>query len=54
MIIDARAGRDRVLFGSDFPARSLADSLRLCRELGMDQGSTELVLGANAARLFDL
>jgi predicted TIM-barrel fold metal-dependent hydrolase len=47
-------GLDRVLLGSDFPDYPLADTIRLARRLGLDEQGMALVLGENAARLFEL
>ena len=47
-------GLDRVLLGSDFPDYPLADTVRLARRLGLDEQGMALVLGGNAARLFEL
>jgi predicted TIM-barrel fold metal-dependent hydrolase len=47
-------GLDRVLLGSDFPDYPLADTVRLARRLGLDEQGMALVLGENAARLFEL
>ena len=47
-------GLDRVLLGSDFPDYPLADTVRLARRLGLDEQGMDLVLGGNAARLFEL
>ena len=50
----AALGRERVLFGSDLPARTVASQLAKVLFSGLDDESKEDVLWRNAARLFRL
>lgn len=43
---------DRILYGSDWPLQTIADSVRLVRQLDLRPGDVEAILGGNAARLY--
>lgn len=47
-------GRSRVLFGSNYPMVTPSRCLEHLPELGLDVEATELFLGGNARRVFDL
>jgi hypothetical protein len=47
-------GREKVLFGSNFPMINPADCVEEVGELGLDEDVRELFLGGNAARVFKL
>jgi len=45
-------GAERVLFGTDFPMWDAADELRVLRGLGLAREELELILHANAEKIF--
>lgn len=45
-------GADRILFGSDFPAKNPAESLDTFREMGFSDEEQRLILSTNPAKLF--
>ena len=47
-------GRDKVLFGSNYPMISPARALAALDDLGLDAATREAFLGGNAARVFGL
>ncbi|WP_024873968.1 amidohydrolase family protein [Saccharomonospora piscinae] len=47
-------GRERVLFGSNYPMITAADCLRRLDELGLDDEAKSLFLAGNARRVFGL
>lgn len=52
--IISRHGEDRILLGSDCPWEDPAASVRYVESLGLPDGTTEKILGGNAARLLKL
>ena len=49
-----RHGREKVLFGSNFPMIQPGQCLEQVERLGLDEEATDLFLGGNAARVFGL
>jgi predicted TIM-barrel fold metal-dependent hydrolase len=52
--IDFLGSVDRVLYGSDWPLISIANAVRLIRELPVEPEAKDAILGGNARRLFHL
>ena len=46
------AGRDKTLFGTNFPTVGHQQALEQLPELGLDDATTAAVLGGNAQRVF--
>jgi predicted TIM-barrel fold metal-dependent hydrolase len=49
-----RHGRSKVLFGTNYPMITPQQALEHVPDLGLDDEATELFLGGNAARVFNL
>jgi predicted TIM-barrel fold metal-dependent hydrolase len=52
--IDFLGSVDRVLYGSDWPLLSIANAVRLIRDLPIEPEAKDAILGGNARRLFHL
>lgn len=53
LFLELPAGNSRVLFGTDFPIQSYADSVELIEQLGLDAISKRNIYGDNAQRLLE-
>ena len=47
-----RLGTDRILFGSDYPAKSTAESLAGLEKMGFSAAEQEQILASNAAKVY--
>lgn len=54
LALDNGNGIDRVMFGSDFPIQSFADTIALVEMLGLSESDKQKVLWQNANKVFNL
>lgn len=47
-------GFERIMFGTDYPFRDQGREVKVIMNLDIDTAHKEMILGENAARLFDI